>query len=191
VSTSRFFGIIFFSISLHAQILSAPSRTAPPAPFAGPLLSASGDGPIGAEFPMFPPAPSPITGVVSLRELEHPISKKALRAAYQAQEFVCANKIPEAIAKLEKAIRIDPQYRDAHVNLGVQYARQGRPADARAQFQKALDIGPPIASIYANLAFASLTLRQFEDAAGFARKALEMDPACSRAQRALEYALIH
>ncbi len=73
----------------------------------------------------------PISGVVSLHELEHPVPKKAIREAHEAERFSRANDIPKAIAKLENAIRIDPSYRDAHVNLGVQYARSGRVADAR------------------------------------------------------------
>jgi Flp pilus assembly protein TadD len=129
-----------------------------------------------------PSAPKPISGVVSLRELQHPVSKKALRAAYQAQQLVNAHNIPKAIAKLEKAIRIDPSYRDAHCNLGVLYARTGRTADARAEFQKALDIGPPAAPIYANLALTSAVVGEFRVAQGFARKALELDPGNSAAQ---------
>jgi Flp pilus assembly protein TadD len=175
-------------MSLQAQISSVSSRVPP---FAGPLLTASGDGPITGEFPMFPPDPQPITGVVSLHALEHPVSKKAAHEAYQAQKFIRANKIPQAIAKLENAIRIDPQYRDAHVNLGVQYAVTGRTIDARAQFQKALDIGPPAAPIYIDLAFASLALSQPGEAEAFAYKALQLEPANRIAQWALECATTH
>jgi Flp pilus assembly protein TadD len=133
------------------------------------------------------PAPSPakpISGLVSLRELQHPVSPKALRAAYDAQQLTNADKIPQAIAKLEKAIRIAPSYRDAHCNLGVLYARVGRIADARAEFQKALDIGPPAAPIYADLALASVASGEFVEAQAFARQALALDPA-DRAARLL------
>jgi tetratricopeptide (TPR) repeat protein len=133
------------------------------------------------------PTAQPISGVVSLRELQHPVPKKALLAAYQAQQLSNAHKSSQAIAKLEKALGIAPSFRDAHCNLGVEYARAGRLTDARAEFQKALDIGPPAAAIYANLALASAAAHEFDQAVAFARKALELDPDDSAAQRLLQH----
>ena len=133
------------------------------------------------------PSDKPISGIVSLRDLEHPVPKKALQDAFEAQQFAHANNLPKAIAKLEQAIRIDPSYRDAHINLGVLYVRLGRTADARAEFQKALDIGPPAAPLYVDLALVSAALRQFPDAESFAHKALELDPGNSTAQLVLEH----
>jgi hypothetical protein len=165
------------------------------------LVTAAGETPIVEEFHQFEPGGSPlvldiperpanrpISGLISLRDLEHPVPKKALREAYEAQQLSRANNFPKAIAKLENAIRIDPAFRDAHVNLGVEYTRVGRSADARAEFQKALDLGPPAAPLYVDLAFTSLALRQYRDAETFARRALELDPANSYAQRALQFA---
>jgi len=151
---------------------------------------ASGSQPLVLELPKSSAA-KPISGLVSLRQLEHPIDKKAIKEAYEAQQYERAKDFPKAIAKLEKAIQIAPQFRDAHLNLGVQYARVGRTADARAEFQKALDIGPPAAQIYADLALTSLAVREFREAETFARKALELDPANSSAQRVLKYASKH
>ncbi len=151
------------------------------------LVTASGETSVVQEAPE-PAANKPISGVVSLRDLQHPVSRKALQQAYDAQRYARANDVPKAIAKLEKAIRIDPAYRDAHLNLGVQYARAGRTAEARAEFQKALDIGPPVAPLYTDLALTSLALRQYSEAETFARKALELEPANSSAQQALGYA---
>ncbi len=168
------------------------------------LLAAPGEPPIVEEFHEFQPggaplilelpersANKPIAGVVSLRELQHPIPKKALREAYEAQQLALANNLPKAIAKLENAIRIDPLYRDAHLNLGVDFARTGRDAEARAEFQKALDIGPPAAPIYVDLALISIASEQYREAEAFARKALELEPTNGGAQRVLEHALTH
>ena len=136
------------------------------------LVTAPGASPILEEYHQFEPggalvldlpepsAAKPISGVVSLRELQRPISKKA--------------------------IRIDPSYRDAHCNLGILYARAGRGPDALAELRKALDIGPPSAPIYANLALISAAMRLFPEAESSARKALELDPANGAAQRVLK-----
>jgi Flp pilus assembly protein TadD len=187
VSAIRFVGILCFSASLYAQF-SAPQFSAPQ--FSAPLLTASGETSIVEQAPEFKARP-PISGLVSLRDLLHPVPEKAIREAYAAQQFALANNHPKAIAKFEKAIRIAPAYRDAHLNLGVEYARAGRSVDARAQFQKALDIGPPAAPIYADLALASLAAGEYREAETFARKALELDSGDGAAKRALQYASGH
>lgn len=166
------------------------------------LLTAPGTAPLVEEFHEFEPggAPlvldlperpgdKPISGLVSVRDLQHPIPRKAIQKAFEAQKLAQANDLPKAIAKLEDAIRIAPQFRDAHLNLGVNYARSGRTAEARAQFEQALEIGPPAAAIYADLALICAATKQFPDAEKYARKALELDPTNITGKRVLEYAL--
>jgi tetratricopeptide (TPR) repeat protein len=184
VSIGRFLVFFCFSAALYAQAPQFdPRRGIPFSDFRADTPPAIAT--VAPDWPE-PQAPQPISGVVSLRELQHPVPKKAYRAAYDAQQLTDANKIPQAIAKLEKAIRIDPSYRDAHCNLGVLYARVGRVIDARAEFQKALDIGPPAAPIYADLALTSAAAGEFALAVTFARKALELDPADRAARLLLE-----
>lgn len=192
MSTIRFFGMIALSMCLRAQTYPFPwnANPAPPS-FDSPLMTASGDAPIIGGFPPLPTAREPIAGVVSLRELEHPIPKKALREAYEAQKLANAQKTAEAIARYEKSLRIYPQYRDARVNLGVEYARAGRLADAREQFQKALEIGPPVPTIYFDLALVALGGHEYREAEKQARKALELTPGHQGAKDVLQYALNH
>jgi tetratricopeptide (TPR) repeat protein len=214
VFTNRFFGMICFSASLLATTLyaqvSAPSETGFPGevpahsanPYSVPMRTAAGEKSLGfdafvtgaeatvSDFPG-PAAPKPISGLVSVRELQHPIPKKAIRAAYQAQRLADANQVEKAIAKFEDAIHIYPAFRDAHLNLGVMYARVGRDAEARTEFQKALDVGPPAAPIYNDLALISLNFHQFHDAEDFARQALALDPGNGSARAVLKMALTH
>jgi tetratricopeptide (TPR) repeat protein len=165
------------------------------------LVTAPGEDPIVEQYHEFEPGGAPlvldlperavnhpISGLVSVRDLQHPIPKKAIRAAYEAQQLSRDNNLPKAIAKLESAIRIDPEFRDAHLNLGVEYTRVGRTADARAEFQRALDIGPPAVPICIDLALTSLALHQNREAEAFARKALQLDPDNAGALRALKFA---
>jgi tetratricopeptide (TPR) repeat protein len=111
---------------------------------------------------------------------------RSVRPPPPGKRLVKPTKLPAAIAKLEKAIRIDPSHRDAHCNLGVLYARVGRGPEALAEFHKAIDIGSPSAPIYADLALVSAAMRLFPEAESSARKALELDPANSAPQRVLE-----
>jgi len=193
VSTANISIILFFSASLYAQSFEPLSKHAALDYNSMPLMSASGDQVIGVgPQPFLEPSSNdrkPISGVVSLHELEHPIPTKALREAYQAQQLLKVHKVAEAIAKLEHAIRIAPEFRDAHWNLGALYARIGRSADAQPHFKKALEIGPPTAAIYTNLALTSLTQGQPREAEVYAQKALELEPGNGVAKRILEYHL--
>jgi tetratricopeptide (TPR) repeat protein len=203
VSIIRFFGMICFSASvlstsMYAQSLDPelgindrhrqfdPSHVPVGSQAIG-LLSASGETSLFDHAPE-PSAHQPISGIVSLRDLQHPVPKKAIKEAHEAEQFAHAGNLPKAIAKFEKAIQIHPAYRDAHLDLGVQYGRLGRTADAHAEFQKALEIGPPAAPIYVDLALTSLGLRQYHEAKIFAQKALDLDPANGGAQTVLKYA---
>lgn len=191
MSTVRFFGMLALSVCLRAQTYPFSWNVNPARPYDRPLLTASGDAPIANAFPPLHTDREPIAGVVSLRELEHPIPKKALREAFEAQKLANARKTAEAIAKYEKALRVYPQYRDAHVNLGVEYARAGRLGDAREQFQRALDIGPPVSTIYFDLALAALGAHEYREAEKQARKALELAPGHQGAKDVLKYTLTH
>jgi tetratricopeptide (TPR) repeat protein len=192
VSTVRFLGMLFLSVCLRAQNYPAPWNANPaPRPFDSPLLTASGEAPVMGSFPDLPPSRQPIAGVVSLRDLENPIPRKALREAYAAQKLAQANKTAESIARFEKALRIYPRFRDARVDLGIEYARAGRLAEAREQLQKALDIGPPVSTIYYDLALASLASKDNREAERAARKALELAPGHQGAKDILEYTLTH
>jgi tetratricopeptide (TPR) repeat protein len=201
VSKIRFFGMICLSTSMYAQCLDpdlcADERHRQFDPTHAPtdthsirLLSASGELSIVEQAPE-PSANKPISGIVSLRDLQHPVPKKAIKEAHDAEELARAGNLPKAIAKLEKAIQIHPAYRDAHLNLGVQYARVGRTADARVEFQKALDIGPPAAPIYIDLSLTSLALHQYREAETLAEKALDLDPGNGGAKKVLKYAVEH
>lgn len=190
MSTAKFSIILFFSASLYAQSFGGLSRPAAVDYNSVPLMSASGDELIGFGAQRFLEPSStdrdPTNSIVSLHELQHPIPTKALREAYQAQQLVKVHRVAQAIAKLEHAIRIAPEFRDAHWNLGALYARIGRSADAQPHFKKALEIGPPAAAIYTNLALTSLTQGQPREAEVYAQKALELEPGNGIAKRILE-----
>ena len=134
-------------------------------------------------------ASQPVNGTVSVQQLAHPVPKKAYKAFVEAQRYQDPQDTPRAIAKLEEATRIDPDFRDAHINLGARYARTGRNAEALAEFQRALRIGPPNALVYTGLAWASLSLALNEEAEGYARKALALSPKDAKAHVVLGCAL--
>ena len=59
----------------------------------------------------------------------------------------------EAITACEAAVRLKPGYADAHSNLGIALANQGRLADATAAFQRALTLDPEQGESFFNLLY--------------------------------------
>jgi tetratricopeptide (TPR) repeat protein len=129
----------------------------------------------------------PGAGLISIKELAHPIPKKALKDFDQAERLL--SDPARAIPKLEEAVLLAPQFRNAHANLGAMYGRVHRYADAVAEFQKVLDIGPPDAKTYMNLMSAYTSLHEFTEAEQAGRKAVALDTQNPRARFLLGYAL--
>jgi tetratricopeptide (TPR) repeat protein len=140
--------------------------------------------PLKVELPSRPES-KPIAGVVSVQQLQHTPSKKAIRAFAEAEQYSHAHETAKAIEKLEQAIHLDPLFREAHLNLGAQYARLGRYQEAMTHLQASLDIGPPDPKAYTNLAFCYFKLQEFSQAATLAKKALALDPTSTPAQTLL------
>jgi Flp pilus assembly protein TadD len=59
-----------------------------------------------------------------------------------------------------KALEIRPDYAEAHNNLGVALARQGRLEEAIARFGEALRLKPDYEEARTNLEFAQMSIAQ-------------------------------
>lgn len=88
------------------------------------------------------------------------------------------NRLPDAIARFEAALRIHPEYAEAHYDLGVAYARlPGRLPDAIAQFNAALKINPDYAEARNDLGEAyARTPGRLPDAIAQFDAALKINP---------------
>jgi tetratricopeptide (TPR) repeat protein len=96
---------------------------------------------------------------------------------------------PEAIEAYRRAIDADPDFADAHCNLGTVYHQQERRDDARACYERALQCDPK--HVEANLNLASLFEEQGRNEAALAhyKAALRIDPL--RADAHLSTALLY
>src|SRR5207248_144643 len=88
---------------------------------------------------------------VSARRLMHPVPKKALRAFTDADRSLHEGRTDEGVRSLERAIEIFPDYFEARTNLGTQYFRLGRRAEAAEQLEKAAATAPPSGIVLGNL----------------------------------------
>jgi Flp pilus assembly protein TadD len=158
----------------------APGRAGSPLDKNNAILSA-------LDLPLSPAASRPQSaGIISVQKLAHKIPKQAAKAFERAAKLSKDRKHTEAVQELKQAITVDPDFAEAHTNLGVQYYLLNRPAEAETALLRALELDPASASAYVDLAAVKLLQRDADAAEGFARRALALSPRSERAQRILD-----
>ena len=85
-------------------------------------------------------------------------------------------KIDEAIGKFQEAIRINPSFADAHVNLAVAFGVQGKLNDAIPHYAEALRLQPGHRQARNNYAAALEGVGRLDEAVQQYRLSLGMDP---------------
>ena len=60
-------------------------------------------------------------------------------------------RLEEAVASLQRAIQLQPNFAGAHNNLGAALADQGRLEEAAASYQRAIQLQPDYAEAHSNL----------------------------------------
>lgn len=129
----------------------------------------------------------PVSGLVSVKQLQVP--KKALKFFSEAQKYSEAGRTHDAIAALEKALGVYPEFGDAYANLGSQYVKLNRPHDALNQFEKAIKYGPESATLLTNYAVALVIEKRMDEARKAAERAVLLDNTYLRAHYILGCAL--
>lgn len=104
-------------------------------------------------------------------------SKAEAKAAYnKAVQAHLSNKLPEAISEYQNALSLNPEFSQAHCNLGLIFNQQHNYAKALSEFRKALAINPKDAITYNGIGAA---LRAEKDMAGAIKNwqtAVSLDP---------------
>ena len=97
---------------------------------------------------------------------------------------------PDAVARFEQALAIDPDSADVHSNLGVVYGMMGDVDRARERYRRALELEPDWVAPHYNL--GSLLVRYGDPEAGrrHLERALELDPQHVDAANNLGVALV-
>ncbi|HUI08146.1 MAG TPA: tetratricopeptide repeat protein [Verrucomicrobiae bacterium] len=100
-----------------------------------------------------------------------------------------AGRFQEAIGRYEEAIRLQPQYADAHYNLGIALERSGRLGEAIAQYEQALHLRPDDAEGHYNLGVTLQRMGRVQEALGHYERALQLRPGYAEAHYNLGIAL--
>jgi tetratricopeptide (TPR) repeat protein len=91
-------------------------------------------------------------------------------------ELEISSSTAEAIDAYEKAVSLDPDHADAHVNLGRLLHEQGAPAAAERHYRAAIEAYPEHETAHFNLGVALEDLGRIDDAITAYRTALVYDP---------------
>src|SRR5262249_33729675 len=93
------------------------------------------------------------------------------------------------VAEFKEALRLKPDYPDAHTNLGVALQAQGKLAEAEAEHREALRLKPDDALAHYNLGNALSAQGKLPEAVAEYREALRLQPDYPDAHCNLGFAL--
>jgi tetratricopeptide (TPR) repeat protein len=80
----------------------------------------------------------------------------------QGKRFQDQENYKEAAPKYEKAVKADPNYAEAHSNLGFSYRKQGKFNKAVRSYKKAISLDPKLAEAHEYLGEAYAEMGKFE-----------------------------
>lgn len=97
--------------------------------------------------------------------------------------------LDRAIAALQKAIQIEPDFADAHCNLGSAFVQKGQTKDAIIAYKEAIDIDPSFAQPYFNLGILLNNIDKIDEAISCFESAIALSPDWVEAHQYLGYTL--
>ncbi|HXG11259.1 MAG TPA: tetratricopeptide repeat protein [Gemmataceae bacterium] len=95
----------------------------------------------------------------------------------------------EAVARFQEALRLRPDYAEAHYNIGIVRAEQGRTDEAIASYREALRLNPDYAPAHINLGAVLARQGKLDEAIACHRQALRLLPDSAEARINLAAAL--
>jgi tetratricopeptide (TPR) repeat protein len=116
------------------------------------------------------------SATVSFRQLQHKVPKQAVKEYNKGRTAFRKGDKETALNHFQNAVQIDPDFADAHNDLGVLLAKVGNTGEAAEQFQRAITLAPDHTIALGNLSLALYMLKRFEEVLPIARHALRLDP---------------
>lgn len=121
-------------------------------------------------------------GSISMARLRHQPPRKARQAFLRGMKFSQAGADANAAAEFAKAAKFDPDFSEAHGNLGVEYTWLNRYEDAVPEFRRAITLDPATSFHHSNLAYTLIRLNSPHEAEAEAQTAVGLDGTNATAQ---------
>lgn len=103
-------------------------------------------------------------------------NRDAVRRVIRADQLVTSRNVPDAIAELEAAVKLDPQYPQAHLGLAALFVAQSRFEAAIEAFRRTIDLRPNSVPALNDLADLLARRGAAADALPFAKRAAALAP---------------
>jgi tetratricopeptide (TPR) repeat protein len=117
---------------------------------------------------------APVAATISVGSMQVPAG--ALKEFRRSEKCVSSGDYAGAVQHLQKALKIDPKFVEAHNNLGAGFLEMERYRDAIAEFEAAIAIDSKLEAPYRNKSLSLFQLKRYSEAEAAARKALSLDP---------------
>jgi Tfp pilus assembly protein PilF len=120
------------------------------------------------------PRTTPLAETVSVKELRVPAP--AVKEFQRSLKAIRSGDFQSAAEHLRKAIQIDPDFVQAHDNLGLSYVQLSQYENAVSEFQQAIALDTNVQESHRNLGLGLFLLRRYPEAELATRQALQLNP---------------
>ena len=124
----------------------------------------------------------PVSGTISVARLQHKVAKHAKKEYDKAEKKLKDGDVNSSLTHLLKAVEIDPEYMEAHNNLGSRYVMLNQFDLALSAFRRALQLDPSATMVHLNMAVALMATQQNKEAEDVARRVLQQQPGNAQAR---------
>jgi len=104
------------------------------------------------------------------------VPKAAAQALAQGQKLEQLGKRPEALAKMQEALRIFPAYFEAHLALGNHFVKEGLFSEAISELDRAREIYPNDERLYQSFGLIMIEQKKYRVALAVFREASRLNP---------------
>lgn len=126
---------------------------------------------------------------VSVARLRHKPNRKSLARFSRGLKYAESEAWDSAALEFKMAAERDPEFPEAHCDLGVAYTGMGRLEEAAGAFRRAIALDPATSVHHGNLAYVLILLKREKEALREAQVAVALDASNVKGQFLLGYLL--